>query len=327
MYMPVAKLSATGCMAPTDVKKPAPSLIPYDVASPLWSDGAAKQRFMAIPDGATIHVKNCTTEPDTCKPAFQGGTSSDEGHWDMPVGTVLVKNFLLGGKLIETRLFVRFQDLWTGYSYQWNAQQTEATIVDQYGASADVLNDAGATQKWTFPTRNDCLECHNDTVGRSIGPDTRQLNWSMTYPSGVTANQIATLEHLGLFDAPVVRMAALSDYRVTTLTNEERVRSYLHANCATCHRPDGNYSSIDLRYGVSLLKMSICNLDPNKGDFGHLGAKRLVPADPANSLMLLRMQALTKDTGRMPQLGTSVLDATGIDLVTKWIQGITTCPM
>jgi hypothetical protein len=29
----------------------------------------------------------------------------------------------------------------------------------------------------------------------------------------------------------------------------------------------------------------------------------------------------------MPQLGTSVLDATGIDLVTKWIQGITSCPM
>ena len=54
---PTALLSATGCFDPKDPKKPAPGLIPYDVNSPLWSDGADKQRFMALPDGALIHVK------------------------------------------------------------------------------------------------------------------------------------------------------------------------------------------------------------------------------------------------------------------------------
>src|SRR3954447_23612119 len=41
---PAAKLSQTGCMDPADTKKMAASVIPYDVNSPLWSDGADKQR-------------------------------------------------------------------------------------------------------------------------------------------------------------------------------------------------------------------------------------------------------------------------------------------
>ena len=47
---PAAKLSQTGCMDPTDTKKMAASVIPYEVNSPLWSDGADKQRGMALPN-------------------------------------------------------------------------------------------------------------------------------------------------------------------------------------------------------------------------------------------------------------------------------------
>ncbi|MES1210649.1 MAG: hypothetical protein ABUS79_32330, partial [Pseudomonadota bacterium] len=126
---PADKLSATGCVSPGDAKMPAASLIPYDVNSPLWSDGADKQRFLALPDGAVIHVKDCAREPDSCKPTSQGGSTFDEGHWVLPVGTVLVKNFLFGGRFIETRLFVRFADIWYGFSYQWNSAQTDATLV------------------------------------------------------------------------------------------------------------------------------------------------------------------------------------------------------
>ena len=42
----------------------------------------------------------------------------------------MVKSFLFDGKLVETRLFVRFDAAtWVGYSYQWNEAQTDATIV------------------------------------------------------------------------------------------------------------------------------------------------------------------------------------------------------
>ena len=191
------------------------------------------------------------------------------------------------------------------------------------------MNAKGAKQSWYFPSRSDCLECHNETAGRSLGPDSRQFDRSFKYPSGVEANQIATLEHIGLFDAPVARLAPLVDFRLTgpsAPSLEDRTRSYLHANCANCHRPEGNYSAIDLRFGVPLSMMKICNLDPNKGDQGVTDSKRLVPADPAKSVMLLRMQAPDKMSGRMPQLATSVLDPIGIGLVTDWIKSITTCP-
>lgn len=325
---PVAKLSATGCVDPSDARRPARSLIPYDVNSPLWSDGAAKQRFLALPDGATIHVKDCTREPATCALASQGGTTFDEGHWILPVGTVLMKTFSFAGKLVETRLFIRFPDLWYGFSYQWDGNQTDATLVSENGLTGAIVNDQGVTQSWYYPSRNDCLECHNDAVGGSLGPETRQLNRTFTYPGGVTADQLATLEHLDAFDAPVARLPALTDYTRDTAPAdlEARARSYLHANCAICHRPDGNYSAIDLRVGVPLARMSVCNLDPNKGDLGVVGAKRLVPAAPAKSLILLRMQAPDRDRGRMPQLATSVLDRNGIDTIAAWITSITACP-
>jgi uncharacterized repeat protein (TIGR03806 family) len=325
---PPMLLSATGCVDAKDPTRPAESLIPYDVNSPLWSDGADKQRFMAIPDGALIHVKDCAHEPQLCKPTVEGGTTPDDGHFELPVGTVLVKSFLFNGKLLETRLFMRYADMWRGLSYQWNDAQTDATVVGEFGLNKTITN-AGKQQSWYFPSRTDCNECHNDTVGGSLGLETMQLDRMYKYPSGQTADQLATLEHLGVLDAPVTRVLPLLDPRLpdpggTRL--EARVRSYLHGNCAICHRPEGDYAAIDLRYGVSLADMNMCNVDPNKGDLGVAGVKRLAPNDLTRSVILLRMKAPDKVSGRMPQLASSVLDPTGIDLVTRWIQSISKCP-
>ena len=325
---PAAMLSATGCVDAKDVKKPAASLVPYDVNSPLWSDAADKQRFLALPDGALIHVKSCVGEPDTCKPKAQGGSTDDDGHFQLPVGTVLVKTFAFAGKLIETRLFVRFADMWAGYTYEWNDAQTDASLVAEDGLTKSIVNGSGKMQSWYFPKRNDCLECHNETVGYSLGLETAQLDRTFAYPSGTTANQLNTLEHIGVFDAPVARITPLVDPRVpdTSGVADARARSYLHANCAICHRPEGNYSSIDMRYGVPLAKMNVCNVDPNKGDLGVAGSKRLFPATPAKSVMLLRMQALDMKAGRMPQLASSVIDTSGTSVISDWIKSITACP-
>ncbi len=78
---PVTQLSATGCVDPKNPTHPAASLVPYEVNSPLWSDGAAKQRFMAIPDGAVIGVKDCARDPAACQTLANGGTTPPEGHW------------------------------------------------------------------------------------------------------------------------------------------------------------------------------------------------------------------------------------------------------
>ncbi len=106
-----AQLSATGCVSAADASKPAAGLIPYDVAAPFWSDGATKERWLAIPNGTSISV-------------------GADGDFTFPSGSVLMKHFRLNGNLIETRLFMRHPDGdWAGYTYEWNAQHTDATLV------------------------------------------------------------------------------------------------------------------------------------------------------------------------------------------------------
>src|SRR6185369_1145835 len=167
---PLEKLSLTGCMNPTDVKKFAERVIPYEVNSPLWSDSADKQRGFVMPAGKTIHVKDCTTTPAECLDA------ADTGKWVFPVGTVLLKNFLFNSKLVETRLFVRNDEqTWVGYSYQWDAAQTDATIVPDVRRKVMVDTGSGVVA-WTYPSRVDCMKCHNPAGGFSLGPETRQMN-------------------------------------------------------------------------------------------------------------------------------------------------------
>jgi hypothetical protein len=325
---PVDRLSATGCLDSADARKSAASVIPYEVNSPVWSDGADIQRFLALPDGTHIHVKDCSREPDTCLPAFQGGTTDDEGHWQLPVGTVLMQHFLFASRFLETRLLIHFPDLWYGFSYQWNSDQTDALLVPENGLTASIVNNSGRTQIWNFPNRSDCIQCHNNATGGSLGLETRQLDRIMRYPSGVTANEIDSLDHIGMFDVQVARMAPLTDYnRDTTPANlEGRARSYLHVNCASCHRPDGPFSAIDLRIGITLATMNVCNIDPILGNQAVTGAKRVFPAMPEKSVLLLRMQATDSQTGRMPPLATSVLDTSGIATISAWISSIMTCP-
>jgi uncharacterized repeat protein (TIGR03806 family) len=321
------KLSATGCVDPKNPTQPAAGLIPYDVVTPLWSDGAAKGRYFALPEGTKIHVKDCAREPDTCKPVEMGGTPTDEGDWDFPVGTVLMKTFGFGDKLIETRLLIRFNQYnWLGFSYEWDAAQTDATLLadNVEGYIKSVPAGAGATQMWHFPSRAHCLQCHTDAAGVALGPETKNLNSDFTYPSGRKSNQVATLDHIGVLDATPAMLPAYVNPADTAAPLEARARSYMQENCAICHRAKGNFESIDLRFSTPLAGTRLCNVAPEKGTAGVPGALRLVPGDPSKSLVSIRMHLL--DQNRMPHIGSRVIDPLGTSLVDQWITSITACP-
>src|SRR5687768_12111798 len=53
---PPPLLSATACVNMSDPAQGVPGTIPYDINEPFWSDGAEKQRYMALPDNARIEI-------------------------------------------------------------------------------------------------------------------------------------------------------------------------------------------------------------------------------------------------------------------------------
>ncbi len=299
-------LSATGCVDPNDATKPAAGLIPYDVNVPLWSDGADKQRWMALPDSGQIHI-------------------NADGDWDFPIGTVLMKQFSLGGKPIETRLFMHHPDgNWAGYSYEWNDAGTDADLLP-----AGKAKPVGA-QTWTYPSRSDCLECHTAIAGRSLGLETAQLNRDLVYVSTLRiSNQLATLDHIGMFDAPLpappAMLGAYPAPDAIAAPIDQRARAYLQANCSFCHRPQGTgQGPADLRFATPFNMTNTCNQTPQEGDLGITGAKLIVPGMPDQSLISVRMRAL--DAKRMPPIATKIVDATGTQLINDFISSLTACP-
>lgn len=292
-------LAATGCFDASGA--PAVGLIPYDVNAALWSDGADKRRWMALPDGETIDVDAVT------------------GDWTFPSGSVLVKEFGVDDQRIETRLLVLHTDgNWAGYSYEWNEAETEATLLPA-GKSRDL-----GSQVWGYPSRGECLQCHTDAAGRSIGLETAQMNRTAVYPGDLLADQMNTLEHIGLFTAPPARLDPLPAFDGDA-SLELRARSYLHANCSHCHRPGGTgQGPADFLYSTPLASMDVCDVPPENGNMGVSGSVLLAPGDPSLSLMSLRMHAL--DSFRMPDVGTRVVDPLGTSLVDEWIEGLSACP-
>jgi uncharacterized repeat protein (TIGR03806 family) len=293
-------LSQTGCFNATDPKQPVAGLIPYDLNAALWSDGAAKQRYLAIPDGTTITV-------------------GADGDFDFPNGTVLAKTFSLGGKRIETRLLMRHMDgTWAGYTYEWNDQETEATLLP--AAKSRVVG----AQTWNYPSRAQCMACHTAIAGRSLGPELAQFNRDITYPTGRARNQLLTLDGLGFFSAPLPATWPKLETPYGTGPQEDRARAYLHANCSGCHRQGAGQGPADFRWQLTFKQTNTCNALPQNGTLGVTNARLISPGDPSSSLVSLRMHAL--NASRMPILGTSVVDAQGTALVDQWIGSLTACP-
>jgi uncharacterized repeat protein (TIGR03806 family) len=298
-----SQIGATGCFDPSDLRRPATGLIPYDVIAPLWSDGAAKQRYLALPDSGSITV-------------------DDSGDFDFPPGTVLAKLFLLSDVPIETRLFVRHGNgVWAGYSYRFSDDGADAQLV---GADGDYR--LLGTQEWQFPSRQHCLDCHTEAAGLSLGLELAQLDRPFAYPNGRTANQLTTFDAIGLFSGGMRPgdIAALPDPHDPEAAIGARARAYLHSNCANCHRPGGTREpnvSMDLRFSTALSATTTCDARPNRTDLGLAEAKLLFPGNPALSILSLRMQTLVASL-RMPPVASSVLDGEGVGLIDEWIRGL-----
>jgi uncharacterized repeat protein (TIGR03806 family) len=295
---PARKLSQTGCFDAANPTEPGTGsgLIPYSVQSALWSDGSEKVRHFAVPNSTTIAV-------------------GADGDFDLPIGSVTSKTFYLGGKPIETRLFVRHLDGgWAGYSYEWEEDGSDALLLET-GKSKRIGN-----QTWQYPSRSQCMQCHTGAAGFTLGLELAQLNGDQRYPTGRIANQVATLNHIGMFESPLPTSASLprmpSPFGTEPLV--ERAKAYLHSNCAGCHRPGAvGGGSADYRFATPLAEMGVCNVQTAEGNVV------VAPGNHAQSEMFRRL--VSTESSRMPPLGTTIADARGAEVVAAWIDGLNSC--
>ncbi|MDH3643673.1 MAG: hypothetical protein OES38_16335, partial [Gammaproteobacteria bacterium] len=178
-------------------------------------------------------------------------------------------------------------------------------------------------QLYEYPSRTDCLSCHTEAAGRTLGPTTRQLNRDFVYPAA-TDNQLRSWNNIALFTSDI---GAADQYQAfAALDNaaesvEVRARAYIDINCAICHQPGGPTPvDIDLRFDTVPTNLNAIGLGPNAGDLGIANALIIAPGEKERSVLWERMRRLNAD--RMPPVGSHLVDAAGVDIVGQWIDAL-----
>ena len=324
-------LSQTGVFSNTPSMIPTNGLIPYNPNTPLWSDGAVKTRWMALPFNGGANISS-----------QQIGFATN-GEWSFPSGTVFVKHFALVTdqtnpnaplRRLETRLLVRdINGAVYGVTYKWRPDNSDADLLSS-SLSENILitNATGvSTQTWYYPSPADCLVCHTPVANYVLGVKTRQLNGNLAYPStGATDNQLRTFNRLGLLN-PAIDEAQISTYAqmvsVTNLTADvtNRFRSYIDANCAQCHRPGGvTHASFDARYDTPLTSQGIVN-GAVVTSLGIDNPHVVTPHDIWRSIMYQRA-SVRNSTIQMPPLATSLVDTNAMAVFIAFINSLAGTP-
>jgi len=317
-------LSETGLFSSVKDHEVAPGIIPYSINAEPWADGATAERFVALPGDSKLGVY----ETSNAQIGYL------KGNWKYPTDAVLMKTILLeqeegnprSRRRLETQILHYDVDTWRGYTFAWNDEQTDATLVptDGLDRSFKVIDpDAPGGQRvqaWRFPSRNACIICHTTRGGSIYGFKPAQLDKDHDY-GGVIENQLRALEQYGLFAEPVEKTRKLPNPHDPSVDLEDRARAYLHVNCAHCHqRGGGGTAAIELPYKLSIERTHLLDARPTQGTFGIHSAEVLAPGDPYRSVFYYRMAKLGR--GRMPYLGSSRIDPAGLKLIHDWIAGM-----
>ena len=297
---PLARLSDYRFFSDLPGQEPNERVIPYTVNAPLWTDHAEKGRYFILPEDGKI-------------------TFTDQDEWIFPEGTVFIKSFFLGDRTVETRLLVSVEGGWEPHIYMWNDAQNDA---DHIKAGADLTIDG---QLYLIPDQNACEACHQrDDVVLILGPTTHMLNatWEI---EGTEVNQIDYLRDNDLFAGavpPAAELPAFPKPEDTSASLDDRARSYLHGNCAHCHRPGGDGGASGLKFSYfeeDPTEIGVCKLPAAAGAGAGGRIYDIVPGDPDASIIPYRMASEDPEI-KMPELPSLLADDFGVQLIEQWIR-------
>ena len=305
------RLSDTGLYVAGSVTTVRADNIAFAPQYPLWSDGTSKRRWIYLPPGTAIDASRIDA-------------------WEFPAGTRLWKEFSYDRR-VETRFIERLADgSWRFAAYVWNEAGTDAVLAAEDGAVLPISAAPGG--RYTVPSRNDCLACHEGPAVPVLGFSALQLSPDRD-PLAPHAEP-ARKEHANLSNLVASgRLHNLPRHYVdqppriaATSPIERAALGYLHGNCGHCHNDAGALTGVELVLAQQADAAARSSERTLQSLLGHSSRFRpqgtdnaqRIARDGGTHMLTLRMKT-DNALARMPPLGVQKVDAEGVALVEHWI--------
>ncbi len=305
---PPDSLLETGLYANLDTLQIDARHLAFSPQYPLWTDGAAKRRWISLPPSTAID-------------------GSDPDAWVFPAGTRLWKEFSFAGQRVETRYMERQADgPWLYAAYAWTSDGRDAFLVPDGKRRAYPL---GGGKFHAIPAASDCKACHkgggSEVLGfgavQLLGRDPAALHADAASGDVDLKSLIARGLLVGLPES------ALETARQNAASETERAAlGYLHGNCGHCHNEQGPLRNVGLflRQTVDAARESAVAStfnQPMKKPAPGLSADatlRIAPQHPDRSALMQRVASRYPPL-QMPPLGTVLIDREAVELLQRWI--------
>jgi len=305
---PPARLADTGLYDDFAAKIVASDVHPYAPQYPLWSDGAEKHRWIRLPAGTAIDA-------------------SDPDAWVFPVGTRIWKEFAFARR-IETRFMERIENgVWLYATYRWNDDESDALLVGPRGVKRAAESRPGVP--YGLPGVVECRACHESGLSPVLGFSALQLSTDRdplaphATPPEPGALDLAELVRRGLIDGLPEAIAAHPPRIRARDATERAAFGYLHGNCSNCHNRRSPIASLGLFLtvradGTAEALASAVDHPSHYRPTGTTIDERIVPGDPAHSLLIARVSSRVP-TLQMPPMDTHLVDDEALALLRTWI--------
>jgi hypothetical protein len=300
------QLGCTGLYSNWPSRTIAPTARAYTPGLVLWSDGAQKNRYIALPPGTRIDTSNM-----------------DE--WTFPVGTKLWKEFRLNGAPVETRFLWKLAPgTWFRTTYAWSADGSSATEL--------TTGQLDAVGTYEIPAQTACTACHQGRMDGVLGFEAVSLA-----ASGASGLTLAELVAEGLLTNP-----PSSPLVVPGNATQSAALGWLHANCGTaCHNRSPQSvaaaTGLFMRLDVATLGSvqttdTVTTAVGRPSNFQPTPTSNMLlidPGNPQNSAIYFRDsfrddpgQGFQRHPVQMPPIDTHVVPTAGVALVKAWIQSM-----